>query len=82
MATRNAKTFGKLSIVSTLVDAAVGAHIADLLAERPADGVGVRIDPNQIEVYACGLNAMVYSLERTVRQLGVRNHHVHCEGYG
>lgn len=63
-------------------DAAFGRHMAELLADRPVEGVDARIDPHDVEVYACGITAMVYSLETALRRLGVPERHVHCEGYG
>jgi len=65
-----------------LEDAAFGRHMAELLADRPAVSAGARIDPQQLEVYACGINAMAYGLETAVRRLGVPPRHLHCEGYG
>lgn len=65
-----------------LEDAAFGRHIAEMLSTRPESDAGTRIDPHELEVYACGINAMVYSLEMVVRRLGVPDRHVHCEGYG
>jgi ferredoxin-NADP reductase len=65
-----------------LDDAAFGRHIAKLLSTRPDVDVDANIDPSQLEVYACGINAMVYSLEMAMKKLGVPDHHVHCEGYG
>lgn len=67
---------------SALEDAAIGTHIARMLEQSPAVDVDGRINPHEIEVYACGINAMVYSLETAVRGLGVDKTHVHCEGYG
>lgn len=65
-----------------LDDAAFGRHMAELLADSPTVPVDARLDPHAMEVYACGINAMVYSLETAVRRLGVDDRHVHCEGYG
>ncbi len=65
-----------------LEKATFGRHIAEMLGERPVDDTSARIDPNELEVYACGINAMVYSLETAVRKLGVAPPHIHCEGYG
>ncbi len=65
-----------------LEDAAFGRHIAEMLANTPTTTVDARIDPHELEVYACGINAMVYSLETAVKRLGVPNRHIHCEGYG
>lgn len=65
-----------------LEDAVFGRHMAEMLADRPAASFDARIDPHSVEVYACGINAMVYSLETAVQRLGVSERHVHCEGYG
>lgn len=65
-----------------LEDAVFGRHIAEMLSIQPDVEIDARIDPHELEVYACGINAMVYSLETAVRHLGVPDSHVHCEGYG
>lgn len=65
-----------------LEHAAFGRHIATMLQKRPVDDIDARIDPAELEVYACGINAMVYSLETAVRRVGVPTNHIHCEGYG
>lgn len=65
-----------------LDDATFGRHVAQYLADSPPVDVDARIDPHELEVYACGINAMVYSLETAVHRLGVPKRHVHCEGYG
>ncbi len=66
----------------TLEDAAFGRHMAEMLRADPVVDVDARIDPHELEVYACGINAMVYSLETAVLHLGVPERHLHCEGYG
>ena len=65
-----------------LEDAIFGHHIDQMLADRPAVPAGARIDPTDLEVYACGINAMVFSLETAVKRLGVPERHLHAEGYG
>jgi predicted ferric reductase len=57
-------------------------EMAELLADQPDGETAARIDPTELEVYVCGINAMVYSLETAVRRLGVPGRHLHCEGYG
>lgn len=66
----------------SLDEAAFGRHLARYLRQSPAVDVDVRIDPHQLEVYACGLNGMVFGLETAVKRLGVRERHIHGEGYG
>lgn len=65
-----------------LEHATFGRHMATMLQRQPPRSFGSRIDPESLEVYACGINAMVFSLETAVTQLGVPTRHVHCEGYG
>ena len=52
------------------------------LAETPATDHAATIDPANAEVYACGINAMVFPLVDTVRNLGVPEQYVEAEGYG
>ena len=66
----------------TLEDATFGRHMANMLHLQPPRTFSSRIDPGNLEVYACGINAMVYSLETAVTHLGVPTQQVHCEGYG
>ena len=65
---------------SAAVTAPVGDELEEWLATDPGDGQ--RIDPDDVEVYACGINAMVYSLVRAVESLGVPDRHLHSEGFG
>ncbi|WP_458206459.1 ferredoxin--NADP reductase [Haladaptatus sp. NG-SE-30] len=44
--------------------------------------IDARIDPADLEVYACGVNAMVSRLTGTAQLLGVPDEHVQYEGYG
>lgn len=41
-----------------------------------------RIAPGNVEVYACGVNAMVYDLLDTLERVGVPERCVDVEGYG
>lgn len=66
----------------SLDDAAFGRHIARYLGQAPAVDIDASIDPQNLEVYACGLNGMVFGLETALRRLGVSETHVHGEGYG
>lgn len=65
-----------------LDQAAFGRHLARFLGQRPTVDVDARIDPTEFEVYACGLNGMVFGLETAVKRMGVRDRHIHGEGYG
>ena len=48
----------------------------------PKTDIDARIDPGNVEVYACGINAMVHSLVRAVKNLGVPDKHTAFEGFG
>lgn len=50
--------------------------------ERPRCETEDRIDPESVEVYACGINAMVYGLVDAVQRLGVPEKHTQFEGFG
>ena len=65
-----------------LETAAFGQHLAGYLRQPPVLDVNARIDPTEFEVYACGLNGMVFGLETVVKRLGVPDGHIHGEGYG
>jgi len=67
---------------SGTVTAPVGEELGEWLTEDPVADDRARIDPNDVEVYACGINAMVYSLVRAAESLGVAERHIHSEGFG
>jgi ferredoxin-NADP reductase len=51
--------------------------------ERDLDsGVTARLDPHSAEVYACGINAMVYSLVGAAESIGVPDDCIEAEGFG
>jgi CDP-4-dehydro-6-deoxyglucose reductase len=50
--------------------------------EPPRCEIDQRIDPDGVEVYACGINAMVYGLVDAVERLGVPEKHTQFEGFG
>lgn len=52
------------------------------LGEPPRMDVEPRLTPENMEVYACGINAMVHSLSKTIREIGVPEEHVQLEGFG
>ncbi len=65
-----------------LEDAVFGYHMAEMMEDRPERDEPIGIDPHAVEVYACGLNAMVFGMETAVTRLGVPSHRIHAEGYG
>lgn len=66
----------------SVVPASLGQPLERRLDSRPRSGVEARIDPTDIDVYACGINAMVYSLVRTAEQMGVPPERIESEGFG
>ncbi len=48
----------------------------------PRYPIDARLDPSQLEVYACGLNAMVSGLVEAAERLGVPPEHTQFEGFG
>ncbi|QGA83112.1 FAD-binding oxidoreductase [Halomicrobium sp. LC1Hm] len=45
-------------------------------------GTQARLDPDDLDLYACGINAMVETLVRTARSVGVPEAHMDYEGFG
>lgn len=65
------------------VDAAnLDDEMSDYFGAEPAYDIDARLDPDNLEVYACGVNAMVYPLVDVVQDAGVPETHVEAEGYG
>ncbi len=66
----------------------VGARFDERLRRRPVAGgsrgvaAPARIDPSNVDVYACGINAMVHELTAAVRRLGVPDRRIEAEGFG
>ena len=49
---------------------------------EPAYDIGARIDPKNLEVYACGVTAMVNGITRTAKTIGVPAERIDGEGFG
>jgi len=64
------------------VTAPIGVGLERLIRTDPDSGVDDRIDPERVDVYACGINAMVHGLVRTVELLGVPPERIESEGFG
>lgn len=64
------------------VAAQLGEELEGWVRQDPDSDVEARIDPGNIDVYACGINAMVYSLVRAVERLGVPPERIESEGFG
>ncbi len=72
------------TLVKYLVDGAE-ENLSEDLAEyvtEPANDIDAEIDPDNLEVYACGVNAMVSMLASAAKDLGVPDDHLQYEGYG
>lgn len=57
-------------------------EFARYVGEPVATDVAARLDPANVEVYACGINAMVYSLVDAAERVGVPERFIRSEGYG
>ncbi|MFB6146661.1 MAG: FAD-binding oxidoreductase [Halobacteriaceae archaeon] len=64
------------------VAADLAGDLATFRDESPATDVEARIDPGSLEVYACGVSAMVETLVDVVTAVGVPERRVEAEGYG
>jgi ferredoxin-NADP reductase len=67
------------------LDKTIEGDLSDDLARyatEPANDIDATIHPDNLEVYACGVNAMVSTLADAARDLGVPEDHVQYEGYG
>ncbi|MFB6114339.1 MAG: FAD-binding oxidoreductase [Halodesulfurarchaeum sp.] len=52
------------------------------LEADPETDIEARLDPSTLEVYACGVTAMVSTLVDAVEKIGVPEEHIQGEGYG
>lgn len=50
--------------------------------KQPCTQIEAQLDPSDMEVYACGINAMVFGLVEAVSQLGVPEEYTQFEGFG
>ncbi|MFB6078596.1 MAG: ferredoxin--NADP reductase [Halarchaeum sp.] len=60
----------------------LNADLRPFLDEAPATDIEARIDPCDLEVYACGVSAMVQTLEDVCGCVGVAGGDIRGEGYG
>jgi CDP-4-dehydro-6-deoxyglucose reductase len=71
-----------LHYVTDDVEPAPGSGLQGALDAEPKTDVRARIDPSNLELYACGLNMMVNTVDETARAIGVDPRHIDVEGYG
>lgn len=64
------------------VDSDLPDEVAEYVADEPVYDVERRIDPGNLEVYACGVSAMVQQLLDALDAMGVPAQSVEYEGYG
>lgn len=74
--------YALMKYIDDVSDTDLDENVADYLGEEPAYDIDARLDPDSMEVYACGINAMVFPLVSTVHDLGVPEQHINSEGYG
>lgn len=64
------------------VTAPLDEELERWLRTGPDSGVEARLDPSDVDVYACGINAMVHSLVLSAERLGVPVERIESEGFG
>jgi len=69
-------------IDQTKVATPVGALLDKRIEDGPDSNESSSIDPDNVDVYACGINAMVYSLVAAVERLGIPEKRIESEGFG
>ena len=62
--------------------AALPDSLAGSLTDSPARDIDGRLDPGTVDVYACGLSAMVEQLVAATRAIGVPEDSTQFEGFG
>ncbi|WP_435333308.1 ferredoxin--NADP reductase [Haloarchaeobius sp. TZWWS8] len=60
----------------------VPADLERFLDDERAEEIDAAIDPQNAEVYACGVSAMVQTLTETVEAIGVDDDDLQAEGFG
>lgn len=65
-----------------IADADLPPAMAQTAERAPKHDIDARIDPENVEVYACGTNVMVEGLLDAVASIGVPEKWVESEGYG
>lgn len=64
------------------VRGALDKRVEDWLKKEPISDTTERIDPTEVDVYACGINAMVFSLVNAAEGVGVPPERIESEGFG
>lgn len=74
--------FVKYLAEEAVSETVLGAELAPFLGDSPREPITKRLHPDDIEVYACGLNAMVHQLVDVCKRLGLPPEHTQFEGFG
>lgn len=64
------------------VTTAIDRQVEEWIQRSPNSDTTARLEPSNMEVYACGINSMVYSLVTAVEQIGVPETYIESEGFG
>lgn len=64
------------------VTTGIGERLERWIGREPDSGIDARLDPSNVDVYACGINAMVFSLVKAAERLGVPEGRIESEGFG
>ena len=65
-----------------VANASLPKRLAPFASEAPSTDVEARIDPTNVALYACGITAMVSTLVRAARAVGVDPADMQYEGFG
>jgi len=76
------QVFAKYLDAETVDLSAVPRSIRRYVGMEPVGETDRRIDPGNLDLYACGISAMVDTLVRTARSVGVPEQHMDYEGFG
>lgn len=71
-----------LKYMESGIDTVALGDMAAFLDEEPLTDIRARMDPSNLQVYSCGLNQMVNTVEETARKVGVDSEYIDVEGYG
>lgn len=76
------RVFAKYLDPDTVVPSDLPADVQPYVGEETSYDITERIDPRDAEVYACGINAMVYEIVSVAESAGVPLEFIRGEGYG
>lgn len=76
------QTMMKYFDTETVDSSALDEDLRMYLDEEPRLDIDAQLDPNSMEVYACGINTMIHDLTEALEAVGVPEANISAEGYG